>query len=57
MGERPVIDSEPLPGRYDAWDVLEQRRRPIESRLANGLAFSNFGSRLAAATQAAQDRG
>jgi transcriptional regulator with XRE-family HTH domain len=23
MGEQPVLASEPLPGRYDAWDVLE----------------------------------
>ena len=54
MGEQPVLDSSPLPGRYDAWDVLEQRRRPAATRLANGVAFNKLGSELAAAGRAAR---
>lgn len=54
MGEEPVLERRPVAARYDAWDLLEQRRRPPEARLANGLAFSNFGSRLAAAGRAAR---
>ncbi|HEY7453453.1 MAG TPA: helix-turn-helix transcriptional regulator [Thermoleophilaceae bacterium] len=55
MGEQPVLDSAPLPGRYDAWDVLEQRKLPAETRLANGIAFSKLGTELAAAGRAARD--
>jgi transcriptional regulator with XRE-family HTH domain len=54
MGEEPALESKPMPGRYDAWDLLEQRRRPPEARLANGLAFNKFGSRLATAGRAAR---
>src|SRR5215207_9752916 len=46
MGEQPVLDSAPLPGRYDAWDVLEQRSLSPEARLANGLAFNKLGTEL-----------
>jgi len=55
MGEEPVLDSAPLSGRYDAWDVLEQRRLPAEARLANGIAFNKLGTELAAAARAAND--
>ncbi len=54
MGEEPVLEAAPLPGRYDAWDVLEQRRLPPETRLANGLAFNKLGGELAAAGRAAR---
>lgn len=54
MGEQPVLGSAPVPSRYDAWDMHEQRQRPPEVRLANGLAFSKFGSKLAAAGRAAR---
>jgi transcriptional regulator with XRE-family HTH domain len=54
MGEQPVLGSEPLPGRYDAWDVLEQRRLPAETRFANGVAFNELGGDLAAAGTAAR---
>lgn len=57
MGEKPQLASEPLPGRYDAWDVLEQRSLAPESRLANGLAFNKLGSELAAAGRAARGDG
>jgi transcriptional regulator with XRE-family HTH domain len=55
MGEEPVLDSAPLHGRYDAWDILEQRRLPAETRLANGIAFNKLGAELAAAGRAATD--
>jgi transcriptional regulator with XRE-family HTH domain len=55
MGEQPVLESAPLPGRYDAWDVLEQRSLPPATRLANGIAFSKLGTELAAAGRAARD--
>jgi transcriptional regulator with XRE-family HTH domain len=55
MGEQPVLDTEPLPGRYDAWDVLEQRGLPPATRLANGIAFSELGGELAAAGRAGRD--
>ena len=55
MGEQPVLDIEPLPGRYDAWDVLEQRSLPPATRLANGIAFSELGAELAAAGRTARD--
>jgi hypothetical protein len=54
MGEQPVLESAPLPGRYDAWDVLEQRKLPAETRFANGLAFNELGAELAAAGLAAR---
>jgi transcriptional regulator with XRE-family HTH domain len=54
MGEEPVLDTRPLPGRYDAWDVLEQRALPAASRLANGVAFNKLGTELAAAGRAAR---
>src|SRR5918998_1215062 len=57
MGEQPVLESQPLPGRYDAWDVLEQRGLPPETRLANGLAFNKLGGELAAAGRAARGDG
>jgi transcriptional regulator with XRE-family HTH domain len=55
MGEQPMLDAEPLPGRYDAWDVLEQRGLPPATRLANGIAFNELGAELAAAGRAARD--
>jgi transcriptional regulator with XRE-family HTH domain len=55
MGEEPVLDTRPLPGRYDAWDVLEQRALPPATRLANGIAFNKLGTELAAAGRAARE--
>ena len=48
-GGRAVLGSKRCAVRYDAWDLLEQRRHTPEARLANGLAFNKFSSRLAAA--------
>jgi transcriptional regulator with XRE-family HTH domain len=55
MGEQPVLESAPLPGRYDAWDVLEQRSLSPAARLANGLAFNELGEELVAAGRAARN--
>ena len=54
MGEQPVLDAAPLPGRYDAWDVLEQRALSPDARLANGLALNELAGELAAAGSAAR---
>lgn len=57
LGEQPVLASAPLPGRYDAWDVLEQRSLSPEARLENGLAFNELGGELVAAGRAARADG
>jgi len=49
MGEEPVLEARALPGRYDAWDVLEQRALLPADRLANGIAFNHLGGELTAA--------
>jgi transcriptional regulator with XRE-family HTH domain len=54
IGEEPVLESKPVVARYDAWDLEEQRKRPPALRLANGLAFSKFSSKLALAGRAAR---
>src|SRR5918998_3663527 len=48
MGEQPVLESAPLGGRYDAWDVLEQRRLTPDARLGNGVAFNELANDLVA---------
>ena len=55
MGEQPVLESAALPGRYDAWDVLEQRKLSPSVRLDNGIAFNELGADLVAAGRAARD--
>jgi transcriptional regulator with XRE-family HTH domain len=47
MGEEPVLTTRPVPSRYDASDLLEQRRMSPTSRLESGLAWDNLGSELA----------
>jgi transcriptional regulator with XRE-family HTH domain len=54
MGEEPVLDTKPIRGRYDAWDVLEQRKLAPATRLGNGVAFSKLGTELAAAGRGAR---
>ena len=54
IGEEPVLESKPVVARYDAWDLEEQRKRPPALRLANGLAFNKFSSKLALAGRAAR---
>lgn len=57
MGEEPVLSSRPLRSRYDAADLLAQRRMSPTARLESGLAFDKLASEFAAAAQAkARDR-
>jgi transcriptional regulator with XRE-family HTH domain len=49
MGEEPVLESRPLASRYDAADMVAQRRMSPDARLESGLAFNKLASELAAA--------
>jgi transcriptional regulator with XRE-family HTH domain len=55
MGEEPVLTSRPVASRYDAGDLLAQRRMRPASRLESGLAFDKLASELAAAAPAGTD--
>ena len=47
MGEEPVLDTKAVPARYDAWDLLEQRRQlrfPLERPLQNELRKRGHGT-------------
>jgi transcriptional regulator with XRE-family HTH domain len=49
MGEEPELSSRPLRSRYDAADLLAQRRMSPSARLESGLAFDKLAGELAAA--------
>ena len=49
MGEEPVLASRPVASRYDAADLLAQRRMSPSARLESGLAFDKLAGELAAA--------
>lgn len=49
MGERPVLESERLPSRYELDDLLRDRAMSADARLANGISFNRFGSEMALA--------
>lgn len=49
MGDEPVLDSRRLTSRYQLDDLLRDRAMSPETRLANGIRFNNFGSRMAIA--------
>lgn len=49
MGEEAVLTSRPLESRYDAGDLIAQRRMSPAARLESGLAFDKLASELAAA--------
>ena len=49
MGDEPVLDSKRLASRYQLDDLMRDRAMSPEARLANGLSFSRFGSKLALA--------
>lgn len=55
MGDEPVLDSERLTSRYHLHDLMRDRAMSPELRLANGIRFNNFGSRMALA--GAESRG
>ncbi len=54
MGEQPVLGRKRLASRYDFDDLMLDRAMSAESRLANGLNVSRFGSELALAGAAAR---
>jgi transcriptional regulator with XRE-family HTH domain len=56
MGEEPELSSRPLASRYDAADLVAQRRMPPTARLESGLAFNKLVSELAAGVRRARDR-
>jgi transcriptional regulator with XRE-family HTH domain len=55
MGEEPVLTSQPLPGRYEAADLLRDHRSTAEARLRNGLEFNEFATELARAGHRAKN--
>jgi transcriptional regulator with XRE-family HTH domain len=57
MGEEPVLSSRPLASRYDPSDLLSDRVRSPELRLAEGIAFNEFTTELALAGRRAKAAG
>jgi transcriptional regulator with XRE-family HTH domain len=57
MGEEPVLSSRPLKSRYDPFDLLRDRARSPESRLADGIAFNELATELAIAGRRAKAAG
>jgi transcriptional regulator with XRE-family HTH domain len=47
MGDRPVLVSERVPSRYELGDLMRDRAMSPEVRLATGIRFNEFGSRMA----------
>jgi transcriptional regulator with XRE-family HTH domain len=56
MGEEPVLSARQLESRYDAADLLVQRRLPASERLESGLAFDKLASELANGVRRANAR-
>lgn len=56
MGERPELGSRRLPSRHDLDDLMRDRAMTPEARLANGIAFNRFGTRMALAGAEARAR-
>jgi hypothetical protein len=57
MGEEPLLSSRPLESRYDASGLLSDRAMSPGTRLANGIAFNEFATELAAAGRRAGGAG
>ena len=49
MGDEPVLDTKRLQSRYDPSDLMRERAMSPEARLASGIRFNRFGSRVALA--------
>jgi transcriptional regulator with XRE-family HTH domain len=49
MGDQPVLDSKRIPSRYDVHDLMRDRGRSPEARLADAVSFNRFGSEMALA--------
>lgn len=56
MGDKPVLESKRLASRYHPDDLMRDRAMAPEVRLANGVRFNHFGSRMALAGAAARAR-
>jgi len=56
MGEEPLLDGKRITSRYDLSDLMRDRAMSPEVRLANGIRFNNFGSRMALAGAEARAR-
>jgi transcriptional regulator with XRE-family HTH domain len=56
MGDRPVLESTRLPHRYELGDLMRDRAMSPEARLANGISFNRFGSKMALAGSKAKAR-
>jgi len=56
MGDEPVLDSKRLTSRYHIDDLMRDRAMSPDVRLANGIRFNNFGSRMAVAGAEARAR-
>ncbi|MGH2846245.1 MAG: helix-turn-helix domain-containing protein [Thermoleophilaceae bacterium] len=54
MGEEPVLSGRAVASRYDAADLLAQRRMSPTARLESGLAFNEFATELAIAGRRAK---
>jgi transcriptional regulator with XRE-family HTH domain len=54
MGDEPVLDSRRLASRYELHDLLRDRAMSPDARLATGISFNAFGSRMALAGAAAR---
>jgi transcriptional regulator with XRE-family HTH domain len=46
MGDEPVLDTHRLPSRYDIQDLMRDRAMSPEARLANGIRFNSFATRM-----------
>ncbi len=56
MGDRPELGSTRLPHRYDPDLLKRDRAMSPTARLANGISFNKFGSKLAIAGAQARAR-
>jgi DNA-binding XRE family transcriptional regulator len=56
MGDEPVLESKRLTSRYDLADLMRDRAMSPEIRLANGIRFNHFASRMAVAGAEARAR-
>ena len=46
MGDAPVLASRRLRSRYEVHDLMRDRAMSPEARLANGIRFNNFATRM-----------
>jgi transcriptional regulator with XRE-family HTH domain len=48
LGEKPVLESKPVQGRFDPEDLLRSRRRSLDERLAEGINLNRLAGELSA---------